>query len=228
MDTGFLGNNVIRQIRIAALIGDFYHEPGPQRAAIEGSLPSDRARIDFFSDPAALPWTDLSDYDALVVAREAKLAPRESDATWMTENEERALHAFVRSGKGLVGLHSGLASYGHASTYGRILHGSFIVHPEEHPSYHLRSTGATHEILDGFRDFDLKDEMYFVRIDSSATTRLLEATSPDYGSSAAAWAHAVGAGRVFCFTPGHRAEVLSDPAFRSLLGRGIRWACGET
>ena len=68
--------------------------------------------------------------------------------------------------------------------------------------------------------------MYFVRVDSTETTILLESFSPDYGSSAAAWAHTADKGRVFCFTPGHREEVLSNPAYRAVLTRGLRWAAG--
>jgi type 1 glutamine amidotransferase len=59
--------------------------------------------------------------------------------------------------------------------------------------------------------------MYFVKVDASETTRLLEVMSPDYGRSSAAWAHSMGTGRVFCFTPGHRNEVLEDPGYRRLL-----------
>jgi type 1 glutamine amidotransferase len=131
------------------------------------------------------------------------------------------------AGGGLAGLHAGLASYGHAGIYCQTLHGSFVNHPEEHPEFRLRPLGTTHVLLDGFREVSFRDEMYFVRVDSGQTTRLLEVAAPDYGSSAAAWAHACGKGRVFCFTPGHRQEVLADPAYIGFLGRGIQWALGR-
>jgi type 1 glutamine amidotransferase len=68
--------------------------------------------------------------------------------------------------------------------------------------------------------------MYFVRVDSTETTILMESWSRDYGSSAAAWAHQIGKGRVFCFTPGHREEVLAGAAYLTVLKNGIRWAAG--
>jgi hypothetical protein len=144
-----------RTSRIAALIGDFHHEPGPMRAAREAAAGSD-ARIDFFNDPLAAPWEHLHDCGVLVVAREGRVAPRESKTLWFTERHERAIAAFVR-------------------------------------------------------------------VDSADTTRLLESSAPDYGSSTTARAHACVAGRVFCFTPGHRAEVLADPAYRRFLTNGIQW-----
>ena len=121
----------------------------------------------------------------------------------------------------------GLASYGHDGEYGRTVHGSFVNHPVEHPEFLVRLTRAAHEITRNVREFSIRDEMYFVRVDSAQTTVLMESYSPDYGSSAAAWAHQAGRGRVFCFTPGHRDEVLSDPAYRTVLGRGLRWAAGK-
>jgi type 1 glutamine amidotransferase len=210
--------------KIAALIGDYYHEPGPMRDALEGTASG--IGIDFFTDPLRVPWDRLSDYKVLVVAREGRMAPKESNAVWHTETHEEAIAAFVRAGGGLVGLHAGLASYKHTGPYGSTLRGTFFIHPEEHPEFRIRSTGAPHPLLSGFSEFSIRDEMYFVRVDSASTTRLLETYSPDYGSSTAAWAHGCGAGRVFCFTPGHRAEVLQDTSYRRFLAQGIRWVRG--
>ncbi|MCX7028845.1 MAG: ThuA domain-containing protein [Spirochaetes bacterium] len=208
--------------RIAALIGDDYHEPGHMRAALEAAAGAD-VRIDFFTDPLAVPWGKLSDYGVLVMAREGRMAPRESKALWNTERHEQAIAAFVRAGGSLVGLHAGLASYAHAGPYGSTLHGTFFSHPEQHPEFRVRSTGAAHVLLEGFSEVSFRDEMYFMRVDSADTTRLLESSAPDYGSSTAAWAHECGAGRVFCFTPGHRREVLEDPSYRRFLAKGIQW-----
>lgn len=209
--------------RIAAVIGDFYHESGPLQAALEAAAGAD-ARGDVFIDPLAVPWERLSDYGVLVMAREGRVAPRDSTAVWNTERHERAIAAYVRAGGGLVGLHAGLARYAHAGPYGCTLHGTFLFHPEQQPEFRVRSTGAGHALLEGFAEVSFRDEMYFVRVDSAETTCLLEVFSPEYGSSTAAWAHACGAGRVFCFTPGHRREVLEDPAYLRFLARGIRWA----
>jgi len=213
--------------RIAALVGDFYHEAAPMRAALEAAAKGQSSTIDFFTDPAAGPWERLSEYSLLVMAREARIAPRESAAVWNTEAHERAIADFVAAGGGLVGLHAGLASYAHKGIYGQTLHGSFMIHPEEHPEFRVRPLDTPHVLREGFHEFSLRDEMYFVRVDSPQTTRLLEVSAPDYGSSTAAWAHACGKGRVFCFTPGHRNEVLADPSYLRFLARGIQWALGR-
>jgi type 1 glutamine amidotransferase len=197
------------------------------RAALESAAKGQVSSIDFFTDPAAGPWDRLSEYSLLVMAREGRISPKESNAVWHTERHERAIFDFVMAGGGLAGLHAGLASYGHAGIYGQTLHGSFVNHPQEHPEFQLRSLGTTHVLVDGFREVSFQEEMYFVRVDSGQTTRLLEVAAPDYGTSAAAWAHACGKGRVFCFTPGHRNEVLADPAYVGFLARGIQWTLGR-
>jgi len=214
------------EIRIAALVGDFYHEAGPMRAALEAAANGQGSSIDFFTEPTAVPWDRLSQYSLLVMAREGRIAPRESSAVWNSESHERAIAGFVAAGGGLVGLHAGLA-YPHKGIYGQTLHGSFIYHPEEHPEFQVRPLDAAHVLREGFHEFSLRDEMYFIHVDSTQTTRLLEVAAPDYGSSTAAWAHTCGKGRVFCFTPGHHNEVLADPAYLRFLARGIQWALGR-
>ena len=212
--------------RIAAVLGDYYHKPDALREALEAVAGDCGAVLDVFLDPLTVPWDGLSGWTALIMAREGRIAPAESKAVWFTPAHEQTVAGFVQGGGALVVLHAGLASYGHDGAYGRTIHGSFINHPAEHPEFRVRLTRATHEITRDVREFSLRDEMYFVRVDSADTTVLMESWSSDYGSSAAAWAHPAGKGRVFCFTPGHREEVISNPSYRAVLGRGVSWAAG--
>lgn len=213
-------------LRIAAILGDDYHDPEGQKSALKKAIRDLSAEMDSFTDPLSLPWDSLSQWGMVVVAREGRRTPKKSKEVWFTPFHERLISAFVHSGGALVALHAGLASYGHDGDYGRLIHGSFIHHPEEHPEFQVRPTPVSHEITDEVGEFSLRDEMYFVRVDSAQTTVLMESCSPNYGSSAAAWAHQAGQGRVFCFTPGHRDEVFANPGYRSILARGLRWAAG--
>jgi type 1 glutamine amidotransferase len=211
-------------VRIAAVLGDYYHKPDAQRAAIEQAAGELGAEIEIFLDPLGVPWDSLSRWAVVVMAREGRTTPAASKDVWFTAAHQQAVSAFVRAGGALVGLHAGLSSYGHDGEYGRTTHGSFINHPVEHPDFLVRRTRAAHQITRGMKEFSIRDEMYFVRVDSGQTTILMESWSPDYGSSAAAWAHQIGKGRVFCFTPGHRDEVLASPAYLAVLRNGLRWA----
>lgn len=189
--------------QIAALVGDFYHES----KAMTDTLRQAAGRIDFelqtFTDPAEVPWDSLGGYGGLIIAKENRIAPTESNAVWAASKHESAIAQFAAAGGAVIALHNGLASYDFDGPYLRTVRGGFQFHPREHPRFQVRALTVDHPILAGFEGFDLKDEMYFMRVDSSRTTRLLELAHADYGTSCAAWAHEAGRGRVFCFTPGH-------------------------
>jgi len=210
--------------RIAALIGDFYHPP----EAMEETLRHVAGQIGFdlqaFTDPAEAPWSGLGDFRGLIVARDNRIASAEGNRVWAAPKLESAISEFTAAGGALVALHSGLASYEAGGDYFRTVRGGFLFHPREHLRCQVRALSAGHPVLSGFEQFDLDDEMYFVRVDSARTTRLLEVAHVDYGTSCAAWAHEAGRGRVFCFTPGHTTTVLNDPGYRRFLENGLRWA----
>jgi type 1 glutamine amidotransferase len=213
-------------LRAACLVGDQYHEP----TAIEGPL---RAVFDargvagsFFEEPASFPWTGLGDYDLVTVAKEGRARPKVSEERWSRAADEEALASYVEAGGRLLVLHNGLASYDPEGAYARLARGRFLFHPVEHPRFQIRVV-AEGSALDGSEFFEIEDEMYFVYVDSALTEVVLRSFSADYGSSAAAWRHRVGAGRVFCLTPGHGAAVLADPSYRAVLQGALTWLFGR-
>ncbi|MGA2639799.1 MAG: ThuA domain-containing protein [Spirochaetia bacterium] len=210
--------------RIAALVGDFYHEPEAMRDTLRQAAGQVGFELQTFTDPAELPWSALGDFRGLIIAKENRIAPAESNAVWATPKHESAISEFAAAGGAVIALHNGLASYDVEGDYFRTMRGGFLFHPKEHPRFQVRALPVGHPVLSGFKEFDLVDEMYFVRVDSARTTRLLELAHVDYGTSCAAWAHEAGRGRVFCFSPGHTTEVLNHPGYRRFLDHGLRWA----
>jgi len=219
--------------RIAALVGDYYHNAEPMVEALDAAARSLGLTLDPFQDPMALAWDRLQSYRALIVARENRTAPPDPKPVWAGPRHEAALAGFVQAGGALLVLHAGLASYPAAGPWFDTVRGAFQFHPSEHPPIAVRVREqppvpqSDHPILEGFAPFEVQDELYFVRVDSARTTCLLDSFSPDYGGSCAAWAHAVGKGRVFGLTPGHTAPVLENPSYRQVLARGFGWALGE-
>jgi hypothetical protein len=212
--------------RAACLVGDYYHAPAAIEAFLESAFRPLGIAGSFFRDQRAFPWAGLGDYDLAVVAKEARARPEGSEELWSGEGNEGELAAYVEGGGKLLVLHNGLASYDPGGTYTRLVRGRFLFHPSEHPRFQVRCPAGS-RVLGGLELFEIEDEMYFVCVDSAKTELLLETYSPDYGSSAAAWRHRAGAGRVFCFTPGHAAAVLADPAYRSVVLGGLEWLMGE-
>jgi type 1 glutamine amidotransferase len=210
--------------KIAALVGDYYHTPDGMKSALARAADVLGCDLDVFTETGKLPWDSLAGYAALVMAKENRIAPAESPAVWATPKHEAAIAGFAAAGGAVIGLHNGLASFDEKGVYFATVRGGFQYHPKEHPTFAVRALAPGHPAAAGFRPFELKDEMYFVRVDSARTTKLFELSHPDYGTSCAAWAHESGQGRVFCFTPGHTVEVLNDPGYRAILESGLRWA----
>jgi type 1 glutamine amidotransferase len=212
--------------QIAALVGDYYHKPEPMQDTLRETADRMGVPLKIFTEPSQLPWDSLGELGGLIMVKENRVTPAESKAVWATAKHEAAIASYAAAGGAVIGLHNGLASYDMDGAYFQTVRGGFQYHPKEHPRFQVRALGGDHPLVAGFTPFELKDEMYFVRVDSARTTRLLELANPDYGTSCAAWAHTVETGRVFCFTPGHTAEVLGNPGYRRFLERGMRWALG--
>ncbi len=210
--------------QVVALVGDFYHKSEPMQDTLRHAADLIGVELKVFTEPAPLPWDSLRDFRGLIMVKENRVAPAESNAVWATAKHEAVIAQFAAQGGAVIGLHNGLSSYDAEGAYYQTVRGGFQYHPKEHPRFQVRALAGDHPLLAGFTGFELKDEMYFVRVDSSRTTRLLELSHPDYGTSCAAWAHMVGTGRVFCFTPGHTTEVLNNPGYQRFLQLGLRWA----
>jgi len=212
----------MKALKVACLIGDYYHVPAPVESMLRSSLAVVGAEGAFFSDPETFPWRGLGAYDLVIIAKDARAKPDVSEARWSGEANEGPLAAYVKGGGRLFALHNGLACYDPSGTFSRLVRGRFLFHPPEHPRFVVRSVDEKLP-FNGQPPFEIVDEMYFVYIDSAKTEVLLQTYSPDYGSSAAAWRHHDGKGGVFCFTPGHNERVLANPAYHKIVIGGLQW-----
>ena len=88
--------------RMAAVLGDYYHKPEAQRAAIESVAGGLGAEVEVFLDPLGVPWDSLSRWAVLIMAREGRVAPAVSKDVWFTDAHEQAVSAFVGAGGALV------------------------------------------------------------------------------------------------------------------------------
>jgi len=111
---------------IAAIVGDFYHKPDPMLEALQAAGSGNNLGVEPFRDPLRLPWSDLSSFPVIAIARENRLRPTEDpSATWATEAHESALAAWVAAGGALAVLHAGLASYRNEGPWWDTVRGGF-------------------------------------------------------------------------------------------------------
>lgn len=86
------------------------------------------------------------------------------------------------------------------------------------------SPAADHPIARNFEHIDIVDEAYWMLTGDPSKIDLMGTSIEDGEPQPVFWTVERGRGRVFVSIPGHYSWTLDDPAFRTLLLRGIAWA----
>lgn len=181
-------------------------------------------------DAGVISDRGLRDYAAVLFYTSGELP--------LAEPQKRALLAFVRSGKGFIGLHSATDTFYRWPEYGEMIGAYFDGHPW-HTSVGVRVEDTEHPATRHLPPrFEIADEIYQFRSWSRDQVHVLLSLDPDSVDMSAkgvnrtdrdfalAWTRRYGKGRVFYSALGHNPEVWRDERFtRHLLG-GIRWAMG--
>ena len=151
-----------------------------------------------------------------------------TDVGSLTPAQEAGLLDYVRGGGGFFGLHTASASFRANAGYHEMLNGTFDGH-SPYMEFTVTVTDGGHPITRGLDSFTVHDELHYFAHDASRSGRLMEAYDPTTDATCAmALHHRYGAGRVFYFALGHDAGSHDNPAFRSVIRRGVRWTAGRT
>jgi type 1 glutamine amidotransferase len=147
-------------------------------------------------------------------------------------DELRGLRTAVAAGTGLAGWHGGIVdSFRVATDYLQLVGAQFAAHPGGIVEHTVNITGD-HPIVEGVHDFTLRSEQYWLLTDPLnevlATTTIVPGPDDPWHeplTSPAVWTRRWGAGRVFVCAPGHQLADLEVPAVRTIVERGLLWAC---
>lgn len=152
-----------------------------------------------------------------------------------------SLLAFVRSGKGVIGLHAATDGFYEWPEFGRMMGGYFLNHPWNE-EVTVRIEESAHPITAAFEasTYVVADEIYQfqepysrdqLRVLMSLDTTELDLTRDgvlrDDGDFAVSWVRREGAGRVFYSSLGHRYEIFTDPMILRHWLAGIQYALGD-
>ncbi|HEX7085232.1 MAG TPA: ThuA domain-containing protein [Vicinamibacterales bacterium] len=172
----------------------------------------------------------LKPYDAVVFYTTGELP--------LSEEDKRTFLAWLRAGKGFVGIHSATDTFYQWPEYGEMIGGYFDGHPW-HEEVAVRVEDRTHPATRHLPDpWVLTDEIYQFRNWDRSTRHVLLSLDPssvDLGAEgvkrtdrdfALSWTSTYGEGRVFYTALGHRAEVWESPEYQRHLAGGIRWVLG--
>ncbi len=139
--------------------------------------------------------------------------------------QETGLMGFIRSGKGLVGIHNATDTFKKSSDYIAAIGGKFITHPAQ-LDIAVEYTDADHPIVRGLPSFVVRDELYIMEWQPERVHLLAQTHSHEGKATPLSWVREEGRGRVFYLSLGHNRSTYDVPEFREWLTRGAKWAVG--
>ena len=177
---------------------------------------------------------NLAKYDAVVLNNTTGLK--------LSDAQQQALLAFVRSGKGVIGIHAATDNFNQWPDGAKMLGALFNGHPwGGGGTWAFKVDEPTHTLAKAFggKGFKLKDEIYEMKEPySRANCRVLvsldltDAATGGKGTRAdkdfaVAWIRKEGEGRVFYCSLGHDTNVFQEPAILRFYLDGIQYALGD-
>ncbi len=173
----------------------------------------------YTGDYSALLADNLAQYDVVVL----HTTGRETRG-----GSVKDLLAFVREGKGLVGIHCATDSFTDNEEYVKAIGGKFRTHPPGLIPVHVEIVDHEHPVTSGVSDFDVTDELYLFSDYDPGNVHLLAKTNSYEPEQEVpiAWTREEGKGRIFYVSLGHDPGAMLTESFQTLLGRGADWAIG--
>jgi type 1 glutamine amidotransferase len=172
-------------------------------------------------------------YEELRPMREVSRPPvPEYDArpsVWMSEEQGRAVKAFVREGGGALFYHNATYIGKENEDFREVLGAATLGHPPIRP-HRLRIARNDHPITQCVNDFVVTDEQHYLTYDGDPASVFLESVNDDglvhenCGTACeAGWAHHFGEGRVCYLAPGHTIPALWNPEYVKLQQNAANW-----
>lgn len=144
----------------------------------------------------------------------------------LTAAQEKRLTAFVRDGKGLVGIHSAAASYRDSKAFQLVLGARFGGHAPGTPRVTVEVTQPDHVLATGLLAFQVSDEIYQLELVDNQCD-VFQQVFWRGERIPMAYTREVGRGRVFYTANGHDERVFRHAEFQRLLLRGVAYAAGR-
>ena len=174
---------------------------------------TDNINADFSRDYNVLA-DGLDDYETVLFY---------TDVGELTTEQEESLLNHISSGGGFFGLHTAAASFREAQGYHSMLNGFFNGH-SPYMDFTVNVSDADHPISQGLDDYEVKDELYYLKHNPNTSHHLMHAyDSTKDETHVMAFHHTYGEGRVFYYALGHDMVVLENPSFQEVIRRGVLW-----
>jgi len=182
----------------------------------------------------------LNEFDAVIMLNTTGEVFK-TDTEGQEDRLKNSLVEFVKSGNGLIGMHSATDTYKNWKEYNDMMGGAFDGHPW-HEKVRLKNLDPDHPLTKAFggKSFEVTDEIYQFRPDTASPDerRMLLSLSGEvedtgkgkYGKDGLypiAWCDDYGKGRIFYCSLGHRDEIFWNPVVLQHYLAGIQFALGD-
>lgn len=206
-------------MRVLVICDDFWHPAGVVR---QGLAPLATSGHSFTWLENARDWSadQLAGFPVAILAKSNNVSAADQ-TPWITPDVESSLRDYVRSGHGLLVIHSGTVGGQRCLTLRALLGGAFVSHPKQCPVTVIPRQG--HALTVGVSAFTETDEHYQMQLDETQASVFLTSESGSAPTQPAGWTRSEGAGRVCVLTPGHTAAVWLQPSFQRLLANALSW-----
>ncbi len=199
-------------------------------------------------DPRLLLPDRIQQFDAIVMNNIHEREPfLPEDFAQLDEEQQRAARqfdqavkasilAYVRKGKGIVGIHAATAAFQDWAEYGEMMGGYYADHILQDVVIKVEDKAHPVNACFGGKPWRIRDEIYTFRepysrqnvhvllsLDLSQMPDPKKRPDGDYPVS---WVKKYGEGRIFYTTLGHCVETYWNPLFLRHLLAGILYACG--
>ncbi len=140
------------------------------------------------------------------------------------------LDRFVRTGGGLLALHTAVICFDADPVWHTLCGASWNWERSTHPplgpvAVDVTAAGRRHPLTTGLPSFSVEDEAYAF-LDTDPDIEPLLVTAHDGATHPLLWARAVGQGRVVTDLLGHGPASFAHPTHASILARAATWATG--
>ncbi len=188
------------------------HKPNIRLPDLAPAMLAQGIQLVYTDDAAwALQLEVLKRYDALMIYGNA---PRIEPA------QEKALMDYVTQGGGFVPVHCASACFGNSDAFIALVGARFKSHQTD--TFRVRNAAPDHPVMKGFAGFESWDETYVHDRHNEVGRTVLEYRENEPWT----WVRQEGKGRVFYTAWGHDERTWTNPGFRELMARGIRFAAG--
>lgn len=146
-----------------------------------------------------------------------------TDVGELTKEQEEGLLSYISAGGGFFGLHTAAASFRESEGYHTMLNGFFNGH-SPYMNFTVNVSDANHPITQGLEDYEVKDELYYLKQNPDTSQHLMHAYDETKDEThVMAFYHTYEKGRVFYYALGHDMVVLENPSFQEVIRRGVLW-----